>query len=117
MKSLRNFFMIASLIAIPAFGQELTSDITGVVSDSSGTPLSGANVTVTYKPTNSTFSRTTSSTGRFNAGGLKPGGPYEVTVRSGQYNSETVSGITLIVGDTKRINFVLETIDEVVVVA
>ena len=117
MKLLRNFFMIAALIAIPAFGQELTSDITGVVSDSSGTPLSGANVTVTYKPTNSTFSRTTNSSGRFNAGGLKPGGPYEVTVRSGQYNSETVSGITLIVGDTKRINFVLETIDEVVVVA
>ncbi len=117
MKLLRNFFMIAALIAIPAFGQELTSDITGVVSDSSGTPLSGANVTVTYKPTNSTFSRTTNSSGRFNAGGLKPGGPYDVTVRSGQYNSETVSGITLIVGDTKRINFVLETIDEVVVVA
>ena len=117
MKLLRNFFMIAALIAIPAFGQELTSDITGVVTNSSGTPLSGANVTVTYKPTNSTISRTTSSSGRFNAGGLKPGGPYEVTVRSAQYNSETTSGITLIVGDTKRINFVLETIDEVVVVA
>ena len=92
-------------------------DITGIVTNSSGTPLSGANVTVTYKPTNSTISRTTSSSGRFNAGGLKPGGPYEVTVRSAQYNSETTSGITLIVGDTKRINFVLETIDEVVVVA
>ena len=45
--------MIAALIAIPAFGQELTSDITGVVTNSSGTPLSGANVTVTYKTTNS----------------------------------------------------------------
>ena len=89
MKLLRNFFMIAALIAIPAFGQEL-ADITGVVTNSSGTPLSGANVTVTYKPTNSTISRTTSSSGRFNAGGLKPGGPYEVTVRSAQYNSETI---------------------------
>ena len=40
-----------------------------------------------------------------------------MTVRSAQYNSETTSGITLIVGDTKELIFVLETIDEVVVVA
>ena len=35
MKSLRNFFMVAALIAIPAFGQELTSDITGTVTNRS----------------------------------------------------------------------------------
>ena len=48
---------------------------------------------------------------------LKPGGPYEVSVQSSAYSSETTAGITLIVGDTKRLNFVLESIDEVVVVA
>ena len=48
---------------------------------------------------------------------LKPGGPYEVSVQSSAYNSETTPSITLIVGDTKRLNFVLESIDEVVVVA
>lgn len=117
MKSLRNLFMLTALIAIPAFGQELTSDITGVVTNSSGTPVSGANVVVTYTQTNQTFSRTTSSSGRFNAGGLKPGGPYEVSVQSASFNSETVTGITLVVGDTTRINFVLESIDEIVVVA
>ena len=105
MKSLRNLFMLTALIAIPAFGQELTSDITGVVTNSSGTPVSGANVVVTYTQTNQTFSRTTSSSGRFNAGGLKPGGPYEVSVQSASFNSETVTGITLVVGDTTRINF------------
>ena len=117
MKSLRNFFMVAALIAIPAFGQELTSDITGTVTNGAGTPVSGATVSVTYTPTDTTVTRTTSANGRYNAGGLKPGGPYEVSVQSSAYSSETTAGITLIVGDTKRLNFVLESIDEVVVVA
>ena len=117
MKSLRNLFMVAALIAIPAFGQELTSDITGTVTNGAGTPVSGATVSVTYTPTDTTITRTTSSNGRYNAGGLKPGGPYEVSVQSSAYSSETTAGITLIVGDTKRLNFVLEGIDEVVVVA
>ena len=117
MKSLRNLFMVAALIAIPAFGQELTSDITGTVTNGAGTPVSGATVSVTYTPTDTTITRTTSANGRYNAGGLKPGGPYEVSVQSSAFSSETTSGITLIVGDTKRLNFVLESIDEVVVVA
>ena len=117
MKSLRNLFFVVALIAMPAFSQELTSDITGVVTNSAGAPVSGANVSVTYTPTNTTITRTTSANGRFNAGGLKPGGPYDVSVQSGAYNSETASGITLVVGDTRRLNFALESIDEVVVVA
>ena len=117
MKSLRNLFFVVALIAIPAFSQELTSDITGVVTNSAGAPVSGANVSVTYTPTNTTITRTTSANGRFNAGGLKPGGPYDVSVQSGAYNSETAAGITLVVGDTRRLNFALESIDEVVVVA
>jgi len=117
MKSLRNLFIVAALIAIPAFGQELTSDITGVVTNSAGDPVVGANVTVTYTKSNSSVTRTTNSNGRYNAGGLKPGGPYDVSVQSGVYQSETTAGITLIVGDTRRLNFSLESIDEVVVVA
>ena len=43
--------MVAALIAIPAFRQELTSDITGTVTNGAGTPVSGATVSVTYTPT------------------------------------------------------------------
>ena len=117
MKSLRNLFFVAVLIAVPAFAQELTSDITGTVSNSAGNAISGASVTVTYTPTNSSSTKSTNSDGRFSAGGLKPGGPYEIQVRSGSYNTETIEGLILIVGDTKRLTFVLESIDEVVVVA
>ena len=61
MKSLRNLFMVAVLIAIPAFGQELTSDISGTVFSSSGDTVANASVTITYKPTNSTVSKSTDS--------------------------------------------------------
>ena len=108
MKSLRSFFILAAVIAIPAFGQELTSDITGTVTNSAGTPVSGATVSITYTPTDTTITRTTSSNGRYNAGGLKPGGPYEVNLQSSAYSSETTTGITLIVGDTKRLKFALD---------
>ena len=97
MKSLRNLFFVAVLIAVPAFAQELTSDITGTVSNSAGNAISGASVTVTYTPTNSSSTKSTNSDGRFSAGGLKPGGPYEIQVRSGSYNTETIEGLILIV--------------------
>jgi len=83
MRSIRSLFIVAALIAIPAFGQELTSDITGTVTDSSGSPISGANVSVTYTPTNSSSVKTTDTNGRFFAGGLKPGGPYDVVIGLG----------------------------------
>ena len=54
MKSLRNFFMVVALIAIPAFGQELTSDINLTVLDGNGNPISGASASITFEPTNST---------------------------------------------------------------
>ncbi len=117
MHTYKKLFLLLSLISLPSFAQELTSDITGVVVSTSGNAVSGASVSVTYDPTNSTVNRSTNANGRFNVGGLKPGGPYTVKVSSGSYNTETISGLTLIVGDTARLNFVLETIDEVVVVA
>ena len=56
----RNFLTISFLsIFISPFliSQELTSDITGTVSSSSGS-VSGAQVEITYEPTNTTVTRT-----------------------------------------------------------
>ena len=54
MKSLRNLFVLVAMLAIPVFGQELTSDINLTVLDGSGNPISGASASVTFEPTNST---------------------------------------------------------------
>ena len=116
MKSLRNLFMVAVLIAIPAFGQELTSDISGTVFSSSGDTVANASVTITYKPTNSTVSKSTDSNGKFSAKGLRPGGPYSVVVTSSS-GAQTIDNLRLTVGDTSRLNILVESIEDVVVVA
>ena len=87
MHTYKKLFLLLSLISLPSFAQELTSDITGVVVSTSGNAVSGASVSVTYDPTNSTVNRSTNANGRFNVGGLKPGGPYTVKVSSGSYLS------------------------------
>jgi outer membrane receptor for ferrienterochelin and colicin len=116
MKSLRNLFFVFALIAIPVFSQELTSDISGTVSSADGS-LSGAEITITYEPTNTTITRTTNSSGRYFAGGLRPGGPYKISVSATGLltQNETTS---LVVGETQRVSFSLnsaESAEEVVV--
>ena len=116
MKSLRNLFFVFALIALPAIGQELTSDISGTVVSASGSTVANASVTITYKPTNSRVSKTTDSNGKFSAKGLRPGGPYSIVVTSPS-GSQTIDNLRLTVGDTSRLNILVESLEDVVVVA
>ena len=118
MKSLRNLFMLIAMLAVPAFAQELTSDINLTVLDSSGNPISGASASVTFEPTNSTASKSTSSSGSVAFRGLRPGGPYTIEVSYGG-NSESLSNVSLTVGDTFRSKVTLTSgsLEEIVTVA
>ena len=65
----KRFLLIISLISIPSYAQELTSDITGTVSNTAGNNVSNARVVLTYEPTNSETVRVTGANGRFSFGG------------------------------------------------
>ena len=118
---IRNFLKISllSILASPILlSQELTSDITGSVSTESGL-VSGAQVEITYEPTNTVVTRTTDSSGRYTAGGLRPGGPYTIKVTAAGLLSDQVT-TSLVVGETSRLSFVLRSstsVDDVVVTA
>ena len=116
---IRNFIKLSlfSIFLSPILlSQELTSDISGTVSSSAGS-VDGAQVEITYEPTNTTVTRTTDSSGRYFAGGLRPGGPYTITVSAAGLLSQNAS-TSLVVGDTKRLSFSLvsaDSVDELIV--
>ena len=111
-------FLLVSVFIVPAINaQELTSDISGSVSSAEGA-LEGAKVEITYLPTNTKVVKTSGDNGQFFAGGLRPGGPYKITVSSSGLLTESTTSY-LVIGETSRLNFVLssaDSIDDVVVV-
>ncbi len=76
---------IASTSGI-AHAQLTSSAISGTLSDSNGSAVSNASITIVYTPTGSARTATTSSNGSFFASGLRVGGPYTVTVTSASGN-------------------------------
>ncbi|TGX54950.1 TonB-dependent receptor [Sphingomonas gei] len=86
----------ALMIPAAASAQETTSSIRGTVV-SEGTAVGGATVTITDTATGQRTNATTDANGSFNAGGLRPGGPYSVEVQSSAGNV-TVTDIYTVVG-------------------
>ncbi len=88
------------------FGQGLTtSGITGTVLDSSGSAISGANVTIVHVPTGTIDRVTTGNTGRYNVRGLRIGGPYSVTVSSNLYRTTVQNNIYIELSKTANVSF------------
>jgi hypothetical protein len=98
--------------------QETTSSIRGSVSTDSGTPVVGATVTIVHTPSGTTSTSVTGSSGAFSAAGLRPGGPYKVTVSADGYASASFPDVFLSVGEPMNLPIVLgEATQEVVVSA
>ncbi|MGE0408829.1 MAG: TonB-dependent receptor, partial [Amphiplicatus sp.] len=91
----------------------------GVVTDASGAPLSGVEVTVTDTLTGATRKVRTSSNGAYSVRGLNVSGNYTVSAGSAAYVNEAVSEVRLSLSETTVVNFDLEggTGDEILVVA
>lgn len=70
----------------PALAQNTTSAVGGLVTGVDGAPASGAQVTILHIESGSVSNSVTDATGRYTSRGLRPGGPYTVTI--------TKSGVT-----------------------
>ncbi len=91
-----------------SFGQGVTSsDINGFVTDSDGKPVAGAKVTAVLTTSGTTSSAITNSRGEYDIDGLRPGGPYTVTVASSA-GGQTNTGIYIDVGSRYRSDFTFE---------
>lgn len=74
---------VAIVAAAPAMAQNTTSAIGGQVTTADGKPVAGATVVILHKESGSTNTQTTDAEGRYNARGLRVGGPYTITVSKG----------------------------------
>lgn len=71
--------LVVALAAAPAFAQNTTAGLGGQVLGADGKPVAGAEVTIVHTESGTVSRAITDANGRYNARGLRVGGPYTVT--------------------------------------
>lgn len=102
------------------YAQDTTSAVRGQLIGEDGTPVSNATVTILHTPSGTRQLSAPNAEGVFDARGLRVGGPYTITIAAPGFETKTVSGVNLALGDTVRLNFNLISdvaVDELVVTA
>lgn len=120
---IKNFFVrSASIAAIAAlapvaavYAQETASEVRGSVVDQNGANVSGATITIVHEPTGSASTITTGASGNFFQAGLRPGGPYTLTVEAQGYEGGTLTGLSFAPGPQSPLQLTLAAIDDTAV--
>jgi hypothetical protein len=92
------------LAAAPVYAQNTSANLAGRITTSDGAPLAGAEVTIVHTPSGTTSRATTDAEGRYNARGLRVGGPYTVTIQKSGYQGEASENVFLLLGETSALN-------------
>ena len=99
----RLLFLIAAVMMVSTLmAQVTTSGISGKVTfnEAKGESVIGANVQAVHEPSGTRYLAVTNADGRFNMQGMRPGGPYAVTVSYIGCESKTLRNINLVLGET-----------------
>jgi hypothetical protein len=81
--------LFAALAVAPAFAQNTTAGLGGQVLSADGQPVSGAEVMIVHTESGTVSRAVTDANGRYNARGLRVGGPYKITAtKDGTSRSE-----------------------------
>ena len=101
--------------------QVTTSSMGGMVTDAQGEAVIGATVQAIHEPSGSQYGAITNVDGRYTIQGMRTGGPYRVTITYVGYQTVTVEGVSLQLGEQYNLNVQMEEsselLDEVVVTA
>ncbi len=90
------------------FAQGVTTGaISGIVADSKGQPLLGANVVAVHEPSGTRYGAASRTGGAFNIPNMKIGGPYTVTVSYVGYKTQQEQEVYINLGQTVRLDFKL----------
>ena len=117
----RVIFILIIFLSILSNAQVTTSAMSGIVKSNTGNVLPGASVMVVHKPTGSKYFSTTGYDGGYSVQGLRPGGPYTVTVTYVGFITTEITEINAPLGSNLSVNVVVEessnALKEVVIVS
>lgn len=108
MLKFRNFFLFVALLgtlAAPVMAQQVASSLTGQVVDQDGNPVTEATIEIVHEPTGTTRFVDTIGNGRYQARGLRVGGPYRVTAYRDGFEPQTVENVFLSLGEPDTVDF------------
>jgi hypothetical protein len=91
-------------VALSASAQVTTSALSGVVTDENHEALIGATITALHTPSGTQYNAVTNIDGRYSIKGMRPGGPYTVTVTYIGYQTRQVQDVTLQLAETYDLN-------------
>ncbi len=99
--------LVAALAAAPAFAQSTSAGVGGQVVNNGGSPVAGAEVTITHVESGTVSRATTDAAGRYNARGLRVGGPYTITITKSGEGTKTEDGVYLNLNQVNTVNAAL----------
>ncbi len=106
-KGSRAFALLAMLAGTICFGQSNLATLTGIVTDTGGGVIPGAEVALLNTGTGISRELTTNAVGSYTFPALIPG-DYELIVTSDGFQQHVQQGITLLTADNRRIDVRLE---------
>jgi hypothetical protein len=115
----KTLLIIALILSASISAQVTTSKIKGLVTDTTGETMIGANIVALHTPTGTVSGTIAQDNGRYTLSNLRVGGPYTVTISFVGYTSKKVTNVFLTLGKTTNIDAVLSedanTLEEVVI--
>lgn len=98
---------LALAASAPVFAQQTAANLGGrVMTETSGQPVVGAEVTIIHAPSGTTSRAVTDASGRFNARGLRVGGPYTIMIEK-DGDVDVQQDVYLQLGEPNNVNSIL----------
>ena len=91
-------------VALSASAQVTTSALSGVVTDENKQAMIGATITALHTPSGTKYNAVTNMDGRYTIQGMRPGGPYTVTVSYVGYQPYNIEGVMLQLAETSNLD-------------
>ncbi len=104
--------VLTSLFAVSgAYAQNTSSALNGRVVDATGQPVAGATVQIMHVPSGTVSTVTTNAEGRYQAQGLRVGGPYRVVAEKSGVSPVSAEDVYLRLAETTTINLAEQAIE------